>query len=102
MIGKLVLENGQIFKGNLFGYIPEDCQISGEVVFQTGMVGYVETLTDPSYKEQILIFTYPLLGNYGVPNSDKNFFGVDVNLESSRFHTIAIIVQENAKKLHGK
>ena len=97
MIGKLILENGQIFKGNLFGYIPEDCEISGEVVFQTGMVGYVETLTDPSYEEQILIFTYPLLGNYGVPNSDKNFFDVDVNLESSRIHTNAIIVQENIK-----
>ena len=42
--------------------------MAGEVVFQTGMVGYTESLTDPSYKHQILVLTYPLIGNYGVPD----------------------------------
>ena len=52
--------------GYLFG---ADCAgVAGEVVFQTGMVGYTESLTDPSYKHQILTLTYPLIGNYGVPS----------------------------------
>jgi carbamoylphosphate synthase small subunit len=46
--------------------------MAGEVVFNTGMVGYVESLTDPSYKGQILVLTYPLVGNYGVPSWDKD------------------------------
>lgn len=62
--GKLVLEDGSVFEGVSFGYNRET---AGEVVFSTGMVGYTESLTDPSYKGQILIFTYPLIGNYGVP-----------------------------------
>lgn len=65
MIGKLTLEDGSIFEGTSFGY---ETSVSGEVVFSTGMVGYPESLTDPSYLGQILIFTYPLIGNYGIPN----------------------------------
>ena len=60
----LLLENGSIFNGYSFGY---EKYASGEVVFNTGMVGYPETLTDPSYKGQILVLTYPLIGNYGIP-----------------------------------
>jgi len=60
----LVLEDGKSFTGKPFGALKE---VLGEVVFNTGMSGYVETLTDPSYKGQILVLTYPLQGNYGVP-----------------------------------
>jgi carbamoyl-phosphate synthase small subunit len=61
---KLVLEDGTEVRGEAFG---ADRPAAGEVVFNTGMTGYVETLTDPSYKGQILVMTYPLVGNYGVP-----------------------------------
>ena len=72
MIGKLILKDGSSFEGNSFGY---NKGIAGEVVFSTGMVGYPESLTDPSYCGQILILTYPLIGNYGVP--DKSFWESD-------------------------
>lgn len=65
MIGKLILEDGSIFAGESFGF---EKATAGEVVFSTGMVGYPESFTDPSYKGQILILTYPLAGNYGVPH----------------------------------
>lgn len=61
---KLILEDGTEFQGKSFGY---GKSISGEVVFNTAMTGYPESLTDPSYKGQILVLTYPLIGNYGVP-----------------------------------
>ena len=64
----LVLEDGSTFVGYGFG-APK--KVSGEIVFSTSMVGYPESLTDPSYKGQILTFTYPLVGNYGVPPYDK-------------------------------
>jgi len=64
----LVLEDGSTFVGSGFG-APK--KVSGEIVFSTSMVGYPESLTDPSYKGQILTFTYPLVGNYGVPPYDK-------------------------------
>ena len=62
---KLFLENGTVFGGDAFGYRGD---ATGEVVFSTGMTGYVESLTDPSYSGQILVCTYPLIGNYGVPS----------------------------------
>lgn len=62
---KLVLHDGQSFTGRLFGYAGS---MSGEVVFNTAMTGYPESITDPSYKGQILVLTYPLIGNYGVPD----------------------------------
>lgn len=62
--GALVLSNGSVYKGTLFGDLEGAL---GEVVFQTGMVGYCESLTDPSYCRQILVLTYPIIGNYGVP-----------------------------------
>ena len=60
--GKLILEDGSVFTGNLLN----DTTATGEVVFNTGMVGYQESLTDPSYCGQILTLTYPLVGNYGI------------------------------------
>ena len=65
---KLILQDGSVFKGYSFG---SQSAASGEVVFNTGMVGYPETLTDPSYKGQIITMTYPLIGNYGVPGNER-------------------------------
>lgn len=65
----MILEDGTIFSGKSFG---AELNSAGEVVFTTAMTGYVEALTDPSYKGQILVMTYPLIGNYGVP--DKTNF----------------------------
>ena len=67
MIAKLILEDGFEIAAESFG---SDTPMSGEVVFSTGMMGYPESLTDPSYKGQILILTYPLVGNYGVPRKE--------------------------------
>lgn len=67
MDAKLILENGIIFKGKAFGYLKENV---GEVVFTTGMTGYQEVLTDPSYYGQIVTMTYPLIGNYGINLED--------------------------------
>jgi len=89
MIGKLVLSDGTYFLGESFGKEVSaslgDEPTSGEVVFNTGMVGYPESLTDPSYFGQILVLTYPLVGNYGVP--DKKFW------ESKKIQVKALIVQ---------
>lgn len=60
----LLLEDGTLFEGKSFGY---ETPAAGEVVFNTAMTGYPESLTDPSYEGQILVTTYPILGNYGVP-----------------------------------
>ena len=87
----LVLENGDSFEGFSFGSLKD---VSGEVVFNTGMVGYPETLTDPSYKGQILVLTYPLIGNYGVPSNEKDIFGIEKNFESSKIHVTGLIVQD--------
>ena len=65
---KLILEDGSVFHGYSFG---SKKAVTGEVVFNTGMVGYPENLTDPSYRGQILVLTYPLIGNYGVPGNEK-------------------------------
>lgn len=67
MKAKLILENGMVFEGKAFGYLKESV---GEVVFTTGMTGYQEVLTDPSYYGQIVTMTYPLIGNYGVNLED--------------------------------
>lgn len=66
--GKLVLENGEIFEGYIFGHRGT---ATGEVVFNTSLTGYQEILTDPSYFGQIIIMTYPLIGNYGTNNKDQ-------------------------------
>jgi carbamoyl-phosphate synthase small subunit len=73
--GYLILENGAVFEGQTFGY---DGEAVGELVFNTGMTGYLETLTDPSYYGQIVIQTFPLIGNYGVIPTDFESGGVQV------------------------
>ena len=70
---KLILDNGTEFYGWSFG---AEKEISGEVVFNTAMTGYPESLTDPSYAGQILVMTYPLIGNYGVPEAGINENGL--------------------------
>ncbi len=86
----LVLEDGTFFVGNGFG---ASRKLTGEVVFSTGMVGYPESLTDPSYRGQILALTYPLVGNYGVPAYDLNL-GLPLYFESERIQTSGLIVHE--------
>ena len=72
----LQLTTGQKFIGKSFGKeITEDEY--GEIVFQTGMVGYPESLTDPSYLNQILVLTYPLIGNYGIGEPEYDEYGID-------------------------
>jgi len=87
---KLVLEDESIFYGYSFGY---EKSVSGEVVFNTGMVGYPESLTDASYKGQILVLTYPLIGNYGVPGNEKED-GLLKNFESDKIQITALIVSD--------
>jgi carbamoyl-phosphate synthase small subunit len=87
---KLMLEDGTVFGGVGFGYPSE---IAGEVVFNTGMVGYTETLTDPSYRGQMLCLTYPLVGNYGVPSFDvKDEYGLPKFFESDRIQAKALLI----------
>jgi len=87
---KLVLEDGTIFPGHTFG---SKRSVAGEVVFNTGMIGYPESLTDPSYHGQILTLTYPLIGNYGVPGEKKenNLF---TYFESDRIHVEGLVVAD--------
>ncbi|MBU0614799.1 MAG: glutamine-hydrolyzing carbamoyl-phosphate synthase small subunit [Nanoarchaeota archaeon] len=91
---KLVLQDGSVFYGYAFGAAKSS---AGEVVFNTGMVGYPESLTDPSYKGQILTLTYPLIGNYGVPPREK----VDELLkyfESDRIQIQGLIISDYCAK----
>jgi carbamoyl-phosphate synthase small subunit len=88
--GLLWLEDGSVFPGESFGF---PATIGGEVVFNTGMVGYPETLTDPSYKGQILSLTYPIVGNYGVPERPASA-GLDGPFESSAIQISGLLVAE--------
>ncbi|KAG8277031.1 hypothetical protein J6590_051932 [Homalodisca vitripennis] len=87
----LVLEDGTVLTGYNFG---ASKPIDGEVVFQTGMVGYPESLTDPSYHAQILVLTYPLIGNYGVPSDEKDEFELPRWFESHRIWAAGLVVAE--------
>ena len=91
---KLVLEDGTAFEGISFGY---EKNTNGEVVFNTGMVGYPETMTDPSYRGQILVFTYPLIGNYGVPG-DKKESDLYKNFESDEIHVRGLIISNYSEE----
>lgn len=86
---RLILDDGTEFTGTSFG---ADCAVRGEVVFNTGMAGYVETLTDPSYRGQILVMTYPSIGNYGVP-ADRCPASIDAPFESNRIQVQGLVVQ---------
>ncbi|XP_077148058.1 multifunctional protein CAD isoform X1 [Ranitomeya variabilis] len=92
---ELLLEDGTRLTGHMFG---AEVPVSGEVVFQTGMVGYPEALTDPSYKSQILVLTYPLVGNYGVPQDELDEFGLSKWFESGQIHAAGLIVGECSQK----
>ena len=80
---RLILDDGQVFAGRSFGAARD---VAGEVVFNTGMTGYVQALTDPSYRGQILVLTYPLQGNYGVPRD---------GFESGRIQVQGLVVQRH-------
>lgn len=79
---KLILDDGSIYQGRVFA---EGSDVFGEVIFNTGMSGYEEVLTDPSYKEQMVVMTYPLIGNYGITKEDH---------QSNSIHLKALIVKE--------
>jgi carbamoyl-phosphate synthase small subunit len=87
---KLILEDGTVFKGRSFGHHKS---VAGEVVFNTAMTGYPESLTDPSYEGQILVSTYPLVGNYGVPNDEKEN-GIPKFYESDRIHITGFVISD--------
>jgi carbamoyl-phosphate synthase small subunit len=89
---RLELEDGSVYHGFSFG---AHHPTAGEVVFNTSMVGYPETLTDPSYHGQILVLTYPLIGNYGVPGNEL-VDGIEHNFESDRIHVQGLIVSEHS------
>uniref|UniRef100_A0AAR2LW88 carbamoyl-phosphate synthase (ammonia) n=1 Tax=Pygocentrus nattereri TaxID=42514 RepID=A0AAR2LW88_PYGNA len=88
----LVLEDGTVMKGYSFGH---RWSAAGELVFNTGLVGYPEALTDPSYRGQILTLTYPIVGNYGVPNTEElDELGLRKNVESDRIQVSGLLVQD--------
>lgn len=82
---KIAFEDGIVFEGTSFGYTGEK---TGEIIFNTGMTGYQEVLTDPSYKGQIVTMTYPLIGNYGV--NDEDFESAEIQVEG-------FVVKENSR-----
>lgn len=88
---KLVLQNGRTFEGWGFGY---DGPCDGEVVFSTAMVGYTESLTDPSYSGQILCNTYPILGNYGISRMENDKHQLLKGFESEKIHIRGLIVTD--------
>lgn len=93
---KLELEDGHACQGYSFG---AQKSIAGELVFQTGMVGYPETLTDPSYRGQILVCTFPLQGNYGVPSRetmDELLEDLPAHFEAAEIHIAGLVVASYA------
>ena len=88
---RLILDDGSLFVGQSFGY---DAPTAGEVVFNTAMTGYPESLTDPSYAGQILVTTFPLIGNYGVPDTGVGDNGLPLFMESERIHAKALVVAD--------
>ena len=105
---RLILEDGTTFCGWSFGYAgaprsnggrpsgrgPHSDICVGEVVFNTAMSGYPESLTDPSYAGQILVTTFPLIGNYGVPDTGNSADGLPLFMESDRIHAKALVVAD--------
>ncbi len=91
---KLILDDGTVLVGKSFG---AETPMAGEVVFNTAMVGYPESLTDPSYLGQILVVTYPMVGNYGVPK-DSLVNGVSEFFESERIQVSGLIISDYSKE----
>ena len=91
----LVLSDGTKFHGKSFGY---DAPVAGEVVFNTAMMGYPESLTDPSYAGQLMTLTYPLVGNYGVPPFTFGDDKLPLFMESDKIYASAIIVADYSEE----
>lgn len=91
----LRLEDGTEFHGTSFGY---EKPVAGEVVFNTAMMGYPESLTDPSYAGQLMTLTFPLVGNYGVPPFTFEENGLPTFMESEKIHVRAIIVSDYSRE----
>ena len=91
---KLVLEDGSEFNGKSFGY---EGSISGEVVFNTALSGYTESFSDPSYNGQILVMTYPLIGNYGIPNREMEYDMLK-HFESEKARISALVVTDYSEQ----
>lgn len=89
------IRNGPIFHGTSFG---ARSNVSGEAVFTTSLVGYPESLTDPSYRGQILVFTQPLIGNYGVPSGVRDEHGLLKYFESPNMQTVGVVVADVAER----
>jgi carbamoyl-phosphate synthase/aspartate carbamoyltransferase len=92
----LELEDAVVYQGYSFG---AKKSVAGELVFQTGMVGYPESVTDPSYRGQILVITFPLVGNYGVPTretTDELFNDLPAHFESSEIHIAGLVIASYA------
>lgn len=87
---RLILEDGTIFEGKSFGFKKS---VAGEVVFYTGMTGYPESLTDPSYAGQILVSTFPMIGNYGVPEENTST-GFSSHFESEKIQASGMIIYD--------
>ncbi|GHU56735.1 hypothetical protein FACS189411_08160 [Bacteroidia bacterium] len=87
----LLLDDGTTFEGYSFGY---EKPVTGEVVFNTAMMGYTESLTDPSYAGQLMTLTYPLIGNYGIPPQTVGTDGISNFMESDRIYADAIIISD--------
>ena len=95
--GLLILEDGSEYPGTLIGAA---VRAAGEVVFNTGMVGYPEALTDSSYSGQILVCTYPYAGNYGVPGAARDALGLPAGLESERVWVAGLAVVNLSSDTH--
>jgi carbamoyl-phosphate synthase / aspartate carbamoyltransferase len=92
----LELEDAVVYQGYSFG---AKKSVAGELVFQTGMVGYPESVTDPSYQGQILVITFPLVGNYGVPTRetmDELLNDLPAHFESSKIHIAGLVIASYA------
>lgn len=88
-------QDGPVFNGKSFG---AKSNVSGEAVFTTSLVGYPESLTDPSYRGQILVFTQPLIGNYGVPSSARDENGLLRYFESPHLQAVGVVVADVAEE----
>ena len=103
---RLILSDGTVFYGRSFGFeadtfgdcVPHSDTYVGEVVFNTAMTGYPESLTDPSYAGQILVTTFPLIGNYGVPDTGMGSDGLPLFMEGERIHPKALVVADYSEQ----
>ena len=91
----LVLRDGRSFAGRSFGY---DGPAEGEIVFSTAMVGYPESLTDPSYNGQLLCVSFPLVGNYGIPEEVPDAMGLCTRFESEHIHVRGLVISDYSEK----